>query len=234
MKRQAIALFLSLLLVLQAGAQGMREVVSKVNSATVDISAKLDEKDDFRHIGTGWLYQNQHTVVTARHVAEGVEEHVSEGGKTVAKTKPWNELRVKFTDGQNVTVKTVKFFDGKEPVDIAVLILDKDAVKGKTRVPLKLAAEAPQMGDVVFGVGYPFEYGATLFEGKLTGFFKDEDGDFFSMSAIIAPGHSGSAVCNEKGEVIGIAVWIDLRRPNLNFAVSHKAMKSALAVLMID
>lgn len=81
---------------------------------------------------------------------------------------------------------------GHPSLDVAVIVcVCFDAIK-----PRGISYEEPAFGDRVFVCGFPSGVGPYLTEGFYSG-----DG---RISASAFPGSSGSAVCNERGQVVGV------------------------------
>lgn len=80
------------------------------------------------------------------------------------------------------------------------------SVKGETRKSFKLASEAEYTGKTVHTIGYPGGNYAVIY-GKM----EVGDGRTFNRAAMrIQPGHSGGPLINDKDEVVGIALGVDV------------------------
>ncbi len=86
---------------------------------------------------------------------------------------------------------------------------------------LRVAKTLPEAGDRVLVVGNPEGLERTVSEGIVSAVRNVGDyGNVIQISAPISPGSSGSPVLNLKGEVVGVATFVDKEGQNLNFAVS--------------
>lgn len=126
--------------------------------------------------------------------------HVIEGG---------SEFKITFTDGREVDAKLVS---GDEYYDIAVLKTDVKNIKHVSTIGDSSNLE---LGDTVFTVGAPLgkEYMGTITKGIVSGINRMVSVELTSGSylmeviqtdASINSGNSGGAICNIKGEVVGI------------------------------
>jgi len=78
------------------------------------------------------------------------------------------------------------------------------------------SAESLQLGDTLFGLGYPALGGntLTLTRGSMAGFIRSPEGiELGKTDSELLPGSSGGAVVNERAELVGIitAANSDLR-----------------------
>jgi putative serine protease PepD len=142
--------------------------------------------------GTGFLIDNEGTIVT--------NDHVVDADKTV---------QVKFgTDGRTLS-GTVKGVDPSS--DLAVVDIDRSAIPSGTK-PLQFAdSNGVTVGDVAIAIGNPFGLDRTLTEGIVSslgrtlqapnGFQID---DVIQTDAAINPGNSGGPLLDDGGKVIGV------------------------------
>jgi putative serine protease PepD len=142
--------------------------------------------------GTGFLVDNEGTLVT--------NDHVVETSKTV---------QVKFgTDGRTIT-GTVKGTDPSS--DLAVVHIDPSSIPSNTK-PLQFAdSSGVSVGDVAIAIGNPFGLDRTLTEGIVSSLGRtlrapnnyQIDG-VIQTDAAINPGNSGGPLLDDGGKVIGI------------------------------
>src|SRR3954463_12928490 len=142
--------------------------------------------------GTGFLIDDQGTLVT--------NDHVVESDKNV---------QVKFgTDGRTLRGE-VKGVDPSS--DLAVVKIDASSIPKGTR-PLQFAdSNGVTVGDVAIAIGNPFGLDRTLTEGIVSslgrtlqapnGFQID---DVIQTDAAINPGNSGGPLLDDGGKVIGV------------------------------
>jgi len=207
----------------------VQDVVPKLLQATVEISVKEKKDDSFSHVGTGWLYKNQSTIVTAKHVVSGYEASIKNpDGEEETKHTPYNSIRITFSDGQQIVIDTLK---ESKTYDVAVLTFDAKKIK-KQREPLVFAARRPKIGSNLFSAGFPFDYGCLLLMGNVTGWYTEKEGvlagEYLVTNAMFAPGNSGGPVVNEQCDVIGMVDWIDMRSASLSFAIPSDAIQKAI------
>ncbi|MFT0861567.1 Do family serine endopeptidase [Ancylobacter sp. G4_0304] len=134
--------------------------------------------------GSGFFISADGYVVTNNHVVDGA-----------------SEVDVTLTDGKSYTAKVI----GTDPrTDVALLKVD-----GKDNFPwVKLAANAPRVGDWVVAVGNPFGLGGTVTAGIVSARGRDIGSgpydDFIQIDAPINRGNSGGPTFGLDGEVIGV------------------------------
>lgn len=125
------------------------------------------------------------TVITNHHVIRGADE-----------------IQVILNDGRTYAAELV----GSDPeVDIAVLRID---AKNLTELPMS-DSNTLRVGDFVVAIGNPFGLGQTVTSGIVsalgrTGLGIEGYEDFIQTDASINPGHSGGALVNLHGELVGI------------------------------
>lgn len=111
--------------------------------------------------------------------------------------------------------------------DVAVLQLDV-TVENPTLLPL--ATRPPRVGEEVAAMGHPRGLPLALTVGRVTSmngefdFGEDFDGDplviddLIQTDAVVAPGNSGGPLINQRGQVVGVVVLLDLGAPGLMYA----------------
>ncbi|MCK0196327.1 Do family serine endopeptidase [Ancylobacter sp. 6x-1] len=134
--------------------------------------------------GSGFFISADGYVVTNNHVVDSA-----------------TEVDVTTTDGKTYTAKVI----GTDPrTDVALL-----KVEGKGDFPwVKLAGNAPRVGDWVIAVGNPFGLGGTVTAGIVSARGRDIGSgpydDFLQIDAPINRGNSGGPTFGLNGEVIGM------------------------------
>lgn len=160
--------------------------------------------------GSGTVITKDGWILTNYHVAFDYE-----------RGRPFAELAVGFTRNPKekpelscLADPTSGFFD--RALDIAVIKCDRDlagnplpAKTSFTPVPIG-DSETVDIGDEIYVIGYPGVGGETInfTSGKVSGFI-GEDGNtagdsWIKTEADLAPGNSGGACVNSKGELVGI------------------------------
>ncbi len=141
--------------------------------------------------GTGFLVNNDGTIVTNAHVV-GDSTHV----------------QVRFEDGGDLHTASVLGVDAS--VDLAALKVDPNAVKGVR--PLQFAdSDSVQVGDSAVAIGYPLGLDRTATAGIVSGLErKIESPNGFSIDKVIQtdapinPGNSGGPLLDGTARVIGV------------------------------
>lgn len=211
-KMKNLIIGLILLIVTSVGGLGqaspshsMHKALTMADRSSVIIYVKTSKNPMYHRAGTGWFWRSHDVIVTAKHV---VEEDVD----TKTQKKISNiSFMVETADGETAeTGMTPKKAQG---YDVAILMLDHASFK-KHYPLLKFAKKDIELGDIICGVGYDLDYNHHAFVGYMTGYRQDEFTDLSRWgicSAVINPGHSGSAALNEKGELVGMMIAHDAR-----------------------
>jgi len=141
-----------------------------------------------------------------------------------------NEINVQLNDGREFPGKLV---GGDERKDIALVSFESD---DKTIPVAKLGdSDAVQPGDIVFAVGSPLGYMASITQGIVSALGRqgpnDNINDFIQTDAAINQGNSGGPLVNIKGEVIGVNAWIASNTggsQGLGFSIPINNVKKAI------
>ena len=85
--------------------------------------------------------------------------------------------------------------------DLAVLVVPE--IRGRA---LKLARRAPQVGDAVSVVGYPYGHGPMLGKGTISAvsLLMQDGRSYMFYTSLACPGSSGSPVVNRRGELVSV------------------------------
>jgi serine protease Do len=135
--------------------------------------------------GSGFFISADGYIVTNNHVVENA-----------------TEVDVLTEDGKNFTAKVI----GTDPrTDLALLKIDGH---GSSFPWVKLAKDAPRVGDWVLAVGNPFGLGGTVTSGIVSARGRDIGAagpdDYLQIDAAVNRGNSGGPSFNLAGEVIGV------------------------------
>jgi S1-C subfamily serine protease len=141
--------------------------------------------------GSGFLVDDQGTILTNAHVVEGS-----------------NDVTVSVDENQDPVKVEVK---GRDPdTDLAVLKVDPDKLKNAVPVPLGDSSSA-QVGDPVVAIGNPFGFTRTVTTGIVSAVARRIDApngfqipNVIQTDASINPGNSGGPLMDADGRVIGI------------------------------
>ena len=137
--------------------------------------------------GSGIVIDERGYIVTNRHVIADAEE-----------------INVIFYDSTEAAATVV---GSDRRTDLALLKVKKDNLKAAV-----FADTLPQVGETAIAVGSPggTDFAGTVTKGIVSGLDRHlttDDGVTFALiqtDAAINPGNSGGALCNQRGEVIGI------------------------------
>lgn len=136
-------------------------------------------------LGSGVILAPDGLIVTNHHVVADADE-----------------IEVSLADGRRLAAHLV----GSDPeTDLAVLRIEAAGLPVVPRSPLT----HPAVGDVVLALGNPWGVGQAVTLGIVGATGRDRLGlntfeDFIQHDAAINPGHSGGALVNPRGELVGI------------------------------
>ncbi|MHC3438706.1 S1C family serine protease [Natrialbaceae archaeon A-gly3] len=199
-------------------------VFADVYDATIDsvtlvrvfgIEDPMDEDEEQRGQGSGFLYDDTHVVTNDHVVAPG------EGVDLQYTTGEWTETTVVGTDPRS---------------DLAVLEVDY-APESATALPL--AEESPAPGQNVLAVGNPLGLEGSVSHGIVSGVDREIFSPLTGVSipnavqtdAALNPGNSGGPLVDLEGEVVGV---ISAGGPNVGFAISAALSRRVLPALIED
>lgn len=155
-------------------------------------------------LGSGFAVGKPQRVVTNLHVVAGAAK-----------------IQAFLVDGEPLEVQGLLGWDSVN--DLAVLQIEEGLPM------LTVAQDAPGVGDPVVAIGNPLGFAATVSNGIVSGFRKEDATTLMQISAPIAPGSSGGPVIDDHGQVVGVAVATLRAGQNMNFAVPAKFVEAALA-----
>jgi serine protease DegQ len=130
-----------------------------------------------------------------------------------------DEITVKLTDGRARSARRV----GADPeTDVAVIQV---RAHGLTELPFG-NSDRVDVGDFVLAIGNPQPIGQTVTAGIVSGFHRTNVGlgpyqDFIQTDAAIYPGHSGGALVDLRGDLVGINtafIAVGKNNPGMSFA----------------
>lgn len=167
-----------------------------------------DTNDEFMGSASGFLVNNQTTLVTSYHVVQDAHQIIA-----------WT------ADGeQYVEANILSAYD--EVADLAVL----NCEAGLDIEPLHLEnSDTAVQGSPVYAVGYPLGLANTLSDGIISARYKDEyKNDILQVTAAISEGNSGGPLLNENGHVVGVISAYYVDGQNLNIGVTSNMLRSLL------
>jgi S1-C subfamily serine protease len=168
-------------------------------------------------------------------VSHGTGFWYSEGGIAVVVTAkhcidktPNTTMAVEDSAG-----KRYKVYQTIEDPDVDVAILYVGDIRKTT---MQISPATLSVGESVWLAGYPFGYGLTLCKGIMTNMdyfikkWKTSTAYLSTLSA--APGCSGGAVVNEKGEIVGMFVMYNPENSNYTILVPNTTLRNSVKSLM--
>jgi len=165
--------------------------------------------------GTGFVVDEEGTIVTNHHVIKGAEA-----------------VRIKFKNG--AVYEQVDLLADAAETDLALLRIDMQKPTSDAGVPeappLVLGdSEKVVVGERAVSIGNPLGLEHTLTDGLVSSRRVYEGRDWIQMSVPISPGNSGGPLFNMRGEVIGISTatlsGAFAAAQNLNLAVPVNELK---------
>ncbi|HZP79677.1 MAG TPA: Do family serine endopeptidase [Pseudolabrys sp.] len=230
---------------------GFADIVEKVKPAVISVRVKIDGgsaetsglnqndlppglQDFFRRFGMPdnlprGRQQQQHNVITG----QGSGFFISPDGYAVTNNhvvEKAENVQVTTDDGKIHTAKVV----GTDPkTDLALIKVD-----GGNFPYVKLADNAPRIGDWVIAVGNPFGLGGTVTAGIVSARGRDIGAsaydDFIQIDAPVNKGNSGGPTFDTEGNVIGVNTAIfspSGGSVGIAFAIPSDTVKTVVAQL---
>lgn len=192
-----ISICASILLVLSGCSRSLQDLIEDTKEATVTIYT-FDEYGSPSGEGSGFFIDEKGTCLTNYHVLDGAT-------KAILKTSEGTEFEI-----DSVLISNKK----------------KDIIKFNIKNPdqnrfayLRFANSDLKQGDKVYNVSSPVGLEQTVSDGIVSALRSDSHGEIVQVTAPISPGSSGSAIVDEKGDVIAIATFLHKGGQNLNFGV---------------
>lgn len=188
------------------------ELIEKIDPGVVRLSCKKGRGEG---TGSGFLIDDQGTVITNHHVIAGA-----------------SGVQAEFENGDKAAVDGFYIIDQKR--DIAILRIAKPAA---IHTPIRLAAELPKKGTAVVAFGCPHGLAFSTTQGIVSGIRKPEfvkerlgnTGTMIQTDTPISPGNSGGPLVNMMGEVVAMNTMVMTIGQNLNFSVSAVDIAEVLA-----
>jgi serine protease Do len=176
-----------------ADALPLQELLAKASPSVVHLSLR-DGKNEEEGSGSGFVVSEDGRIATNHHVVDGATRIVAV-----------------FVDGKEVEVVGAWSFDEKD--DVAVLQL------AQGRYPaLRLAPAPARQGDEIAVIGSPLGLGHSITSGIVAAVHEHgtvtrrrkngEESWQLHITAMIAPGSSGSPILDVNGDVVGLAVGV--------------------------
>jgi serine protease Do len=180
----------------------LQDLADKVKPAVVTILT-YDDKGEPLALGSGFFTSPMGHVITNRHVLKNASRAI-----------------VETSNGTRYEVRRMLAEDKK--ADLVHVAVDSSMADCLDIHPLlRVAKTLPEAGDRVLVVGNPEGLERTVSEGIVSAVRSFRDyGNVIQISAPVSAGSSGSPVLNLRGEVVGVATFVEKEGQNLNFAVS--------------
>ncbi len=174
-------------------------VAKKVGPSVVQVKLFLPETEraprQYIGGGSGVIYRSDGYILTNEHVV----------GEQIQGVNPL--ITVVLASGEELEAEVV----GTDMLtDLAMLKIDKMGLPAAEFT----SSENLEIGELVVAIGSPFGLEATVTQGVISGLHREESigrrvyYDLIQTDAAINPGNSGGALCNSKGQVIGINTFI--------------------------
>lgn len=196
--KQLVCIFSCVMALLTIGCQrSVQDIVSDTKEATVTIYT-YDEYGSPSGSGSGFFIDEYGTGITNFHVLDNA-----------------TKAMVNTHDSIEYEIESVLASDKKK--DIVKFRLKNTG--GRKFKYLTFAAEEPVQGDKVYNISAPLGLEQTFSEGSVSALREDAHGPILQVTAPISPGSSGSAILNDRGEVLAVATFISKTGQNINFGV---------------
>ncbi len=196
--KQLVCIFSCVIALLAIGCQrSVQDIVSDTKEATVTIYT-YDEYGAPSGSGSGFFIDENGTGITNFHVLDNA-----------------TKAMVNTHDSIEYEIESVMASDKKK--DIVKFRLKNTG--GRKFKYLTFAADEPVQGDKVYNISAPLGLEQTFSEGSVSALREDSHGPILQVTAPISPGSSGSAILNDKGEVLAVATFISKTGQNINFGV---------------
>jgi serine protease Do len=188
------------------------DVVGLVDKAAPSVVSLylVDEENDVKSQGTGFIVDKTGLILTNAHVVQG--DHT---------------IQVKFSDG---TVKPAERKLVDPFLDIAVI-----QVEGSNYPALPFAQAKPQVGEPVVVIGNAWGYSNSVTFGIVSGVDRPDPYHYhhypsLQTDAAINHGNSGGPLLNAAGEVVAMATWTELKDQTEGIAFGIPADQIAAAI----
>jgi tetratricopeptide (TPR) repeat protein len=182
--------------------------VATIQKSVVTVVA-YDMDGDLSTIGSGFFLDRDGTLVTSFHVLDGA-----------------CKAEIKTADGSRYPIIAV--IARNHPVDLMTVRVE---IPRKSAVPVKMAADEPDVADPVAVIGSPMGLAQSISEGIVSAVRKHPSNiKVYQLTAPISEGSSGSPALNLKGRVFGVMTYQSAKGQNLNFAVSVHALDTLTQV----
>lgn len=204
-QRQSIFMIILLSILFSACTKDLKEIIADTKSATFIIYT-FDEFGSPLGSGSGFFIEESGIGITNYHVLD-------EAIKAVLKTDTGEEYEIDKVITSDKKWDVIKF-----------------SIKNPSQKKfhyLKFADKGVEQGDKVYNISAPLGLEQTVSEGIVSSLRQDSHGDIIQITAPISPGSSGSAILNEKGEVIAVATFGRTGGQALNFGVAINEEKLA-------
>ena len=162
--------------------------------------------------GTGWFVNQKGYLITNHHVVAG------ERSITVTM----------FTTSGKKVFKKVRIVALNASMDLALLKIEDKIELSYPQIYLGSNGDVNK-GDKCFTIGNPLGFEHSISEGEISQTARQFQGRLFlQTTAPIAPGNSGGALFNERGEVIGVVNSGAVMYDGLGFAIPVKYVRELL------
>lgn len=201
------------------GTESYQELVSKINqtnievsklkSAKVSVSTRVEPKADFR--ATGFLIDGKGYLITNAHVISKMRNIFVENTKGI-----YYKAVVVYKDNAS---------------DLAIIKIEDEAYKAINNLPYSINKSNAELGEKFFTLGYPrneIVYGEGYVSAKSG---NDGDSTSYQLTVSANPGNSGAPIINQNGEIIGIITGKDAKADGVVFAAKAKNIQRMIEKL---
>ena len=191
-----------------ASQEDLADVIARAEQSVVRIEVTSADGDS---LGSGFVVDNQGTLVTNCHVLAGALNAVAH-----------------FPDGSRCVIAGTRLIDPSRDIVVAKLATNMGAAIGITD-------HLPRKGEQVTALGAPHGLAFTATRGIVSAIRQgseigsEQKGTWIQVDAALSPGNSGGPLINAAGEVVAMSTLASQgTAQNLNFGISAQDIRQAL------
>lgn len=192
------AIILFTLTLTSCGTKDIKTIIAETKEASFIIYT-YDEYGSPRGSGSGFFIDTNGTGITNYHILDGAVKAI-----------------LRMADGSEVEIDNVIASDAKWDI---IKFTVKNSSNRKFKY-LSFAQKPIEQGDKVYNISAPMGLEQTVSDGIVSSIRHDSHGQVIQVTAPISLGSSGSAILNERGEVVAVATFLRQGGQNLSFGVS--------------
>lgn len=193
-------------------SQDTKPILNKTRNAAVEITSVSGNSK-----GTGFFIAPE-TIVSCFHV---IANSLASSNGIVLNI--FQDIKVKTSQGEVLDATVISIPNQAEidsmQYDFAVLHLIQKPFKPIAALPIVSVTNTNEVGDDIIFSGYPLATPAMVtHKGMISGI--SQNGEIICIEASINKGNSGGALCNSRGQVIGI---ISMREGGISYGLKDMA-----------